>query len=75
VARKNQRQRRIRKCGILAMDAAQNAFDLGAVRIEILELVERGALVMLPAPSATPFRPRTNRHIAGSDDGSASRRQ
>src|SRR5271168_5071031 len=38
---------------VLAVDIAKNALDLVALRIEIAEPVERGALVMRPAPA--PF--------------------
>src|ERR1039458_3094186 len=39
--------------GILAIDAVQDALDLGAVGVKIPEPVERGALVVLAAPA--PF--------------------
>src|ERR1700704_2750062 len=38
---------------VVAVDFAKNAFDLVAVRIEIAEPVERGALIMDAAPA--PF--------------------
>src|SRR5437763_933735 len=39
--------------GIIAVDRVQNGFDLVAMRVEIAEPVERGALVMRAAPA--PF--------------------
>src|SRR6266478_9750856 len=38
---------------VVAVDGTQNGFDFSTVSIEVLEPVERGALVMLPAPA--PF--------------------
>ena len=53
--------------GIAAIDLAEHGLDLLPVRVEIVQPIMRRALVMC--------RLRTDRHIAGSDDGSASRRR
>src|SRR4030095_14214702 len=40
-------------CGVVAVDLAKEAFDLGAMEIKMAEPIERGALVMRAAPA--PF--------------------
>src|SRR5579863_4768259 len=63
--------------GLLAIDAAQDGFDLGAMRVEIGKPVERRAPIMLTAPSPLlldrkqvgilPDQTMTRHHAAGEE--------